>query len=153
MQGLQYKIWLKWGEEFLNYEMTLHKSPLGVIISKTERLAERVPFLSTTFVRKSFAPINIYWVTLRKAYRSQNVRYCPIITKIKKYRNILVEVLNIRFHENLFSSSEVVTCRQTDVVKLIGTFSQLFIANGLKEAVSLLNIHDAYAIWFSSHVQ
>jgi hypothetical protein len=35
---------------------------------------------------------------------------------------------NIRFHENMLSGSEVVTCGQTDMAKLIGAFLQLLVA-------------------------
>jgi hypothetical protein len=37
------------------------------------------------------------------------------------------------FHEYLLISSEVVTHRETDMVKLIGTFLQLLIVNALRK--------------------
>jgi hypothetical protein len=40
---------------------------------------------------------------------------------------LLVKLPNTKFHENLFSASCVVAYGQTDTVKLVGVFLQLFV--------------------------
>jgi hypothetical protein len=39
---------------------------------------------------------------------------CPILTKIGMCRQFLVKVSDMKFHDNLFSSSRVVTYGRTD---------------------------------------
>jgi hypothetical protein len=55
---------------------------------------------------------------------SSKIRYCfSILTKIRPCRQILVELPNIKFHENPFSGLQIVTCdRGTVVAKLTGAF-------------------------------
>jgi hypothetical protein len=50
---------------------------------------------------------------------------CPILTKTGIYRQIVVKLPNIKFHENPHSANE---CGQTGMAKLISSFLQLFIA-------------------------
>jgi hypothetical protein len=40
--------------------------------------------------------------------------YCLILTEIETHRQILVELLNVRFHKNLLSGSSVVLSMQMD---------------------------------------
>jgi hypothetical protein len=58
---------------------------------------------------------------------------CPllllILAEIEIYWKILVKRPSVRFHENPFSGSRVITCRQTDITKLIGAYFQLFVPN------------------------
>jgi hypothetical protein len=60
----------------------------------------------------------------------QNAHYfCLILTETGMSQQILAELPNIKFYENLFMHSKVVTCRQTDILKVIGTPLQLLVAN------------------------
>jgi hypothetical protein len=43
------------------------------------------------------------------------------LTKTGKRLQISAELLNIKFHENQFSGSRAVTCRQGDVAKIVST--------------------------------
>jgi hypothetical protein len=58
------------------------------------------------------------WVMLeilKEMCVSLHVYYCyPVLTKCGISQQILVKLSNIKFHKNLYSSSWVVTCRQTD---------------------------------------
>ena len=47
---------------------------------------------------------------------------CRILMKLEFWRQILEKCSNIKCHENLSSGSQVVPCRQTDVMKVIVTF-------------------------------
>jgi hypothetical protein len=51
-----------------------------------------------------------------------SVHYCLLSTKIGIYNQILLELHNIKFHEDPFSSSGIVKYEQTDVEKQISTF-------------------------------
>jgi hypothetical protein len=56
----------------------------------------------------------------------QSVCYCcPSLPKGEMFRDILVELLSIRFNENLFCSSQVVTCGGIVMVKLVDILLQL----------------------------
>jgi hypothetical protein len=44
---------------------------------------------------------------------------CLILIKTGKHLHILAELLNIKLHENQFSGSWVVTCRQGDKAKTV----------------------------------
>jgi hypothetical protein len=61
---------------------------------------------------------------------------CLILTKIWMCWQIFIKVHNTKFHENLFSHSRGVAHEQTDMVKLIGTFAQLLVANKPKNTNS-----------------
>jgi hypothetical protein len=52
----------------------------------------------------------------------QNVSYChPTLIKVGMCKQVLVKLLSIEFHDNLFSvSPDVNEDRRTDVVKLVG---------------------------------
>jgi hypothetical protein len=57
----------------------------------------------------------------------ESARYfCPILTKFELSRQILIKVLNIKFHGNPFGGSRAATSgqtdRRTDMTKLIGAF-------------------------------
>jgi hypothetical protein len=58
---------------------------------------------------------------------TQSVHYCcPTKKKSKMFEQIFVKLPNIKLKENSFSSSQAVTCKQTERhVMLIGAFLQL----------------------------
>lgn len=66
---------------------------------------------------KFFAPVNIYWVTPKDARKTHRcwckVFFChPILTEIRTCLQILVIFYSIKFHENFFSGSPIVTWLQ-----------------------------------------
>jgi hypothetical protein len=55
------------------------------------------------------------------------VRYCPIISKIVMCRHVLGKISSVKFRENRFIGSRIVTCGQADVANPVNLFSQLVV--------------------------
>jgi hypothetical protein len=65
----------------------------------------------------------------------QSVRHnFPTVTKIGIYQQILLKFPTVECHENPFSSSRVITCRQTEghMIRRMGIILQLFVENAQK---------------------
>ena len=49
--------------------------------------------------------------------------FCPILTQIRMYPQILIRTPNIKFHKNMSGDSHVFTMqKQTDMMELVVTF-------------------------------
>ena len=60
---------------------------------------------------------NVYWTSCKVPHYSSQ-----ILMALEFYRQIFKKYSNIKFHDNPSSGSQVVTCRQTDMMKLTVTF-------------------------------
>jgi hypothetical protein len=111
--------------------------------------SQRIPLSGCTFV----------CVSLSSHYRAQNhmkdfmqsVQYCSILTKIEMLWQILMNIPNIKFHENPFSRSLVVTRwqtdRQTDMAKLIGKFRNFWLRLYLEAAGARILQYNLSYLW------
>jgi hypothetical protein len=75
----------------------------------------------------SFFFVTLVWNILcsDKYTVKMQVKYLLMLSNLKKKWNVLMNVIKsgqYKIHENPFSSSRIVTCGQTDMVKKIGTF-------------------------------
>jgi hypothetical protein len=144
--------------------MTVYQGPVPLLILKPPRLTQKVFIAQNVFkfsIRflKSFKCLaSDDWDVGRKACRSP----CKVplfVSDFNQNQNVLKDINkipNINFHEDLFSHSLVLTCKQTDMVKLIGAFMQHFITyepkNGIWHVLYLKNMWQILEEHFSMRV-
>lgn len=123
------------------YKSCLIRSLLFNIL-KNRRTAGKVHVLGIECVfnfslhsfKKCFTPIGIWRVTFElriEEHAGFNLKCPRLFTKFVMNWQNLVRHLIVTLHEHLFSGSEVVTCGQTDMAKIIGADVELFVASAL----------------------
>lgn len=72
-----------------------------------------------------FSPINIYCAALMMRAK-KHVPLLPNFLSLFNEEHIVIKLHNIKFHKNPFSYFRIVTCDHNCVVKLTGSFLQLW---------------------------